>query len=158
LSVIEQTPIIKEKYSDSKVLVLTMDDSKSTVTEIINAEAEGYILKNSDKKELINAILRIMDKATYYSSSILQIMGSLVRDTKKQTQPVFPALESLSEREIDVVKLICEELTSDEIADKLFIAKATVDVHRKNILRKLEAKNSVSIYKFALDSGLIKNK
>jgi DNA-binding NarL/FixJ family response regulator len=131
-----------------------MDESKSTVAEILAAEAEGYILKHSDKKELINAINRIMDKASYYSSSIMQILGELVRSNGNK-ESINSKSEILSEREIEVVKLICEELTSEEIAQKLFLSKFTVDVHRKNIIRKLEAKGVIGIYKYAIDNSII---
>lgn len=156
MSGIDLTKIIKEKYSDIKVLVLTMDDSKSTVSELIEVEAEGYILKNSDKNELVYAITKIMNNSTYYSSSVIQI---LIDINKESNRKPFPAkkteTEDLSEREIEVVKLICDELTSEEIAEKLHLAKTTVDVHRKNILRKIQKKNQIGIYKYAVKTSLI---
>lgn len=141
---------IKKDYSNIKVLVLTMYNDREIIHEIVMTEAEGYILKNSNKKELLNAIRRIIDNGTYYSNEVISIMTEnyVVRERiKDRTQ-------ELSEREKEIISLICQELTSAEIADKLFLSPLTVETHRKNILRKTNSKTIVGLIKFAIENKL----
>jgi DNA-binding NarL/FixJ family response regulator len=113
-------------------------------------EAEGYILKNSNKKELLNAINRIADHSTYYSNEVISIMTEnfITRERiKDKTQ-------ELSSREKEIIALICQEFTTAEIADKLFLSPLTVETHRKNILRKTNSKTIVGLIKFAINNKL----
>jgi len=147
----ELTKRIKELYPHIKVLVLTMYNDREIIHEIVMTEAEGYILKNSDKKELVNAISRITDHGTYYSNEVISIMTeNFIRKEK-----IRDNTQALSAREKEIISLICQELTSAEIAEKLFLSPLTVETHRRNILRKTKCKTIVGLIKFAIDNKLI---
>jgi DNA-binding NarL/FixJ family response regulator len=148
---LEFTKRMKEAYPEIKILVLSMHKDKETVSDIAHSEAEGYILKNSNKSELVKAILKIADGGTYYSNEIISFI--LNRSPKKKSYSVEEP--TLSEREKEVLTLIAQELTNHEIADKLFISKRTVETHRKNMMMKTKARSVVGLLKFAVRSELI---
>lgn len=146
---VELTKIVKKDYPEIKILVLTMHNERETVSEILMSEAEGYILKNTDVNQLTVAIDSIANGNTFYSNEIISIMMEKVRKEKKQEEET----KNLSDREIEVLKLITQEYTSEEIAEKLFISRRTVDTHRLHIFEKTKAKTIVGLIKFAIRNG-----
>lgn len=146
----ELTRTIKKDFPEVKVLVLTMYNEREIVHEIAMTEAEGYILKNAGKTELVNAIQRIADNGTYYSNEVISIM---TEDFRKEQQ-VKENTRNLTKREREIIGLICEELTTNEIAEKLFLSALTVETHRKNILKKTKNKTIVGLIKFAIENDL----
>jgi len=146
----ELTKQIKKVYPQIKVLVLTMYNDREIIHEIVMTEAEGYILKNSNKKELLNAISRITDHGTYYSNEVISIMT----ENYVVKEKIRNRTQELSKREKEIIALICQELTSVEIAEKLFLSPLTVETHRKNILHKTNSKTIVGLIKFAIDNKL----
>jgi DNA-binding NarL/FixJ family response regulator len=151
MSGIELTKTVKEKYPHVKVIVVTMHNDPGVVTEIMMAEAEGYILKNTGKKELTEALAKVAGNGTFYSNEVLSVMLKAIKPEKKTVDET----KHLSEREVEVLKLIVEEYTSEQIAEKLFISKRTVDTHRINILTKTKSKTLVGLIKYAVRNGLI---
>jgi DNA-binding NarL/FixJ family response regulator len=143
---------VKQEFPQVKVLVLTMFNDPAILNEIIQSEAEGYILKNTGKQELLNAINKIMSEGTYYSNEVLSLMSSAKGSVQKASQPPGDALTN---RELEILRLVCEECTTDEIAGKLFISVHTVDTHRKNILRKTRCRTLVGLIKYAFEQELI---
>jgi len=105
MSGIELTKIVKEKYPHVKVIVVTMHNDPGMVSEILQAEAEGYILKNTGKKELIEALTKVSGNGTFYSNEVLTLMLQSVKSEKKPAEET----KHLSEREIEILKLIVEE-------------------------------------------------
>jgi DNA-binding NarL/FixJ family response regulator len=146
----ELTRQIKKNYPHIKVLVLTMYNEREIIHEIVMTEAEGYILKNSNKQELLRAINRITDHGTYYSNEVIAIMTENYVEKEK----IKDRTHDLSNREKEIIALICQELTTDEIAVKLFLSPLTVETHRKNILRKTKSKTIVGLIKFAIENKL----
>lgn len=151
MSGVELTKKIKKTKPEIKVLVLTMFNDRQVISEIIMAEAEGYILKNTGKQELIFALEKIAYNGTYFSNEIVNIMLESANDSNLKTDV---SIDVLTERELEILKLICLELTSEQIAEKLFISKRTVDTHRKNIIDKTEIHTLVGLIKFALRNKL----
>lgn len=150
---IELTRHVKQRYPQLKVLVLTLFKDREYVNAILEAEAEGYLLKNVEQPELLHAIHHIMNHGTYYSQEIVSILRSELTGRPHKSD----ATHDLSKRELEIIGLICQEYSSTEIAEKLFISKATVDVHRKNILQKTGAKNLVGLIRFAIQNGIVKD-
>ena len=148
---IELTKKVKGNFPKVKILVVSMYNDHEIVSEILMAEAEGYILKNTDKHELLNAIYQLADNGTHYSNEILSIMLEKVKKEKKQQDKI----KLLSPRETEIIKLIMQEYSSEQIAEKLFISKSTVDTHRKNILEKIQVKTIVGLCKFAYRNYII---
>lgn len=141
----------KQKYPRLKVLVLTMYNDKGIVNEILASGANGYILKNTGKKELMEALETLNDGKDYYSTQVVNTMIECMKNPVKN-EPVDST--ELTQREIEIVQLIVKELTSAEIADKLFISQRTVETHRKNILRKTGVKNIVGLIKYAYEKKI----
>jgi DNA-binding NarL/FixJ family response regulator len=149
---LQLTKEIKARYPQVKILVLSMHADRELVDEIIMSEAEGYILKNTGKAELSAALERIADNGTFYSSEVLNNMFDKFRRERK----LAPEVKDLSERELEILRMVFEDKTSQEIADNLFISKRTVDAHRKNILQKTNTHTLVGLMRFALENDLVK--
>lgn len=147
---IELTTLVKSRFPQLKVLVLSMHNEREVVSSIIQAEAEGYVLKNSSAKEIALAITNLMNNSTHYGKEIVNIMLQKMQVDNKREE----LKRILTERELEVLRLIIEEHSSDEIADRLAIGKRTVDTHRANILEKTGCKNIIALIKFAIRNGL----
>jgi DNA-binding NarL/FixJ family response regulator len=151
VSGIELCRLVKNKHPHIKVLVLSMYSSKEIIKEALMAEADGYMLKSAGREKLLEAILKISNDGTYFSEEIIPIIYSQL-STEKQKQE---QLANLSEREKEILVLIAKELSSEQIAEKLFISIKTVGNHRQNILAKCHCKSSVGLVKYAIKTGLI---
>jgi len=135
-----------------------MHNEESFVTEILKYGALGYILKNTGKKELINAIESVYNGQSYFSEEVTEtIMKSLVnhRTGSKKTNFIAP---KISRREKDVLDLIVKEHTTQEIADALFISLKTVESHRRSLLTKLNVRNTAGLVRVAIENQLTSNK
>lgn len=142
--------MIKAEFPHIQVLILSMYTNPAAVKESIMAEADGYILKNAGRPELLQALYRINNGGTYFSQDIVPIIYGQYNKQKIQDK----LLAQLTAREKEVLSLIVKEFTSEEIAEKLFISKKTVDNHRQNILEKTKSKSTVGLVKFAIKSGI----
>ncbi|HYG49921.1 MAG TPA: response regulator transcription factor [Flavobacteriales bacterium] len=140
---------IKKEFPAVQTLVLSMMNDTDTIEKILMSESEGYILKNTGRQELVNAIQRIHSGSTYYSEEVTRtILKKSAQQVEKKETP------TVSAREKEIIKLIVEELSSVEIADKLNISIRTVDTHRKNILHKTGCKTIVGLIKYAYAHNL----
>ena len=147
---IEFTRLLKKNHPEIKVLVLSMFGERSTISEMLDAGASGYILKNTGREELVKAITMVSKGFEYFSEEVVHALESNpVNDEKINTV-------HLIEREIDIIDCISKEMTNPQIAETLFISERTVETHRKNIFRKTGIKGVVGLVKFALDKGFIK--
>ena len=151
MSGIELTKIIKRDFQSVKVLVLSMHNETSIVQSIMDAEAEGYVLKTSSSKEIGQALKDILNNSTHYGREVLQVMVRHLKDGSKRKE----VSELLSAREVEVLMLILQEFNSEEIAEKLFISKRTVDAHRAKIMEKTNSKNLVALIKFSIRHQLL---
>lgn len=147
---IELVRQVKERYPHIKVLVLSMHNEPDIISDIMMLEADGYLLKNIEKKQLVEAIDKVADNGSYYSPEVVSAMVEKVKKIKRPKDD----LSMLSEREIEIIKLVAQEYSTSEIAEKLFLSKLTVETHRKNINNKLEVKTIVGLIKLAIRNGL----
>ncbi len=141
-----------------KTILLTTYNDLKLVNEAVDLGASGYVTKGSASSYLVDAINQVASGETYYSPDIKEkILNAFSRKgkAKDDQQKENGILRQLTERELDVLKLIGQQFTSDEIANKLYIAKSTVDTHRKNLINKLKVKNAVGLGLFAERNGLI---
>lgn len=150
LSGTELCKIIKHNFPKIKVLMLSMYSSTPMVRESVLAEADGFMLKNSGKEELLEALHTILNNGTYYSDEVIPVIYSQIEKEKKQKENT----SILSNREREILSLIVKEYTSEQIADKLFISKKTVDNHRTNILKKTGCRSTIGLVKYALKNGI----
>jgi len=135
---------IKEKYPGIHILGLSTFNQQSFIQKIIENGASGYVLKNATKNELLEAIFTVNAGKTYLSGDAFQMLR-----TKESTKII------LTRREKEVLELIANGLTNNEIAIKLFVSVTTVDTHRKNLLSKFHARNIASLVKMAVQMELI---
>lgn len=148
---IEATQKAMELYSDLKIISLSMYGEEEYYYKMINAGAKGFILKNSDIDEVTTAIRTVMNGATYFSSDVLYNVVKNITEVSEKKEN----LPQLSEREAEVLKLICKGLSNEEIGEILFISKRTVEKHRANLLSKTNCKNTANLVMFAIDNKLI---
>jgi DNA-binding NarL/FixJ family response regulator len=155
MSGIELTLQLRQKYPQIKVLMLSVSEEAEMIREAFQAGVWGYMMKKSGKAELQKAIETIKNGQRYFSESVVfELMRLGLTDNIPQNE-IQQEFNQLTEREIEIIKLITNELSSQEIAEKLFIAPKTVETHRHNILKKLGLKNTVGLIKYALKNGLV---
>jgi DNA-binding NarL/FixJ family response regulator len=148
---IEVTERIKKLFPEIKILILTMHKSKEHVSRALAAGADGYLLKENAYTDLIVAIDTIRQGKTYISHLIADLMAAMVRQ-QYAAKGGDPA-NLLTAREKEVLKFIAEGKTSREIADILSITILTVNVHRRNIMKKLNVKRMADLVKYAIQFG-----
>ncbi len=143
---------LRKEYPDLKILALSMLNQHDTIKESVESGVNGYLLKSSSSEELITALSTIMDGGHYFcEESTKTIMEGLSGVSHRKNI----AIEEITPREKQVLRLICQELTNAEIAEKLHISIRTVDSHRQNLLQKTGAKNTAGLVKFAFRAGLV---
>jgi DNA-binding NarL/FixJ family response regulator len=146
---IELNKIVKEKYPGLKTLVVSMHIDGGMIDKLIRNNVDGYVPKNAEKDELLTAIRTIIKGEKYFSSEIKKAYTDAMFENKKVEEI------NLTDREKEVLKLIAEENTTQEIADTLFLSKHTIESYRKNLISKLNVKNLAGLTKHALKMGLL---
>ena len=132
-----------------KILVLTMYNEPQVTKQLLEIGVLGCLLKNSGKKDMLNAIHKVNKGERHFDSEVTNTLFDSIDKSKKAAEKV-----ELTNREREVLKLIANELTTNEIADKLFISTHTVETHRKNLLSKLNVKNIAGLVRFAVKNHL----
>ena len=144
---------IKENYPNQKVLVLSMFNEAAYINKMIAHGANGYVLKKSTKGELVEAIKNILDGQDHYSEEVYR---TIVQNIAGRTPKQRLTLETeLSEREREVLVLIANEYSNQEIADRLFISIRTVETHKRNLLEKTGCKNVAGLVMYAVERNLV---
>jgi DNA-binding NarL/FixJ family response regulator len=138
------TKTITERFPATKVIAISIHEQKELVKQMIDAGAMGYLLKDAEKKELLHAIKTVYEGKKYFSHAIL---NKLTPGSKQSSL--------LTEREKEILQLIAQEYTNQQIADRLFLSVRTVDTHRRNLHQKLDIKNTAGLVKYAIQIGLI---
>jgi two-component system response regulator NreC len=142
--------------SKTKILVFSMSNSEEMILKIIKAGAKGYLTKEADKNELIEAIYTLRNGYDYFSKSITHLLiNKYITRIKSKEEPQKTDVENLSARQVEILKLWGENYTNKEIADKLFISLRTVETHKNHIMQKLNLKTTVDMVKFAIRNNLI---
>lgn len=153
LNGVEATKIILKEFPQIKIIALTSYESKSFVANMIAIGAVSYLVKNASPQELLKTIQEVALKGFYYSDYVLKIIQENLleeKSTKSHMDSNF-----LTNRELEVLKMICDQNTTVEIAEKLFISPRTVEGHRNNLLLKTESKNSAGLVVFAIQNELV---
>ena len=147
---IELANKIVDRFPEAKILVLAQEATPQVLSEFLDSGANGLLLKNTDRIELVDAAQKITEGETYLGKQFSKMMTrEYVRLTK--LKPHKSSQKSLSKREREILALLVDGLTSVEIAAKLFISHRTVDKHRTNILKKLELRNIASLVRYAIE-------
>lgn len=148
---IETAEKVLELYPEAKIIVLSMYGDEEYYYKMINIGAKGFLLKNSNINDVESAIVCICKGGNYFSAELLLNTIKNIKKINKQ-----PEVDSgLSEREIEILIDICKGLSNQEIADKLFISKRTVDKHRANIMEKTNAKNTANLIMYSIKNNIV---
>jgi len=141
---------VRKHFPDMKILALSMSGQGEIVNEMINdADISGYVLKNIGKNELVTAIEKIAGGGIYFSESVLEELRKLSNRKKENEQA------HLTDREVEIIRLIEKEYSNKQIAEALFISERTVETHRKNIFRKTNTNSVIGLVKYAYEHKLI---
>jgi len=146
---IEATKLVKKGSPGTKVIGVSMHNQPSFAKRMLKNGALGYVTKSSNKSEMFEAIETVVTGKIFVCKEIQENLSKQVFEDDET-----PDISKLSEREVDVLKFIKDGLSSKEIADKLFLSSRTVEVHRSNILKKLNLKNTASLLKFIHNSSM----
>jgi len=146
---IEATKLVKKKYPDIKVISFSQYDEKRFIKQMLKNGANGYLLKNSSASEMVNAIKITHSGGMYLSEDLPNVFGE---KPKRRSNYLFP---NLTGREIDVLKEICREKNTTEIADTLFLSPNTIETHRANLLLKVGVKNTAGLVKWAIENEIV---
>ncbi|WP_267401873.1 MULTISPECIES: response regulator transcription factor [unclassified Chryseobacterium] len=149
----ELVEILKEKYPDLKIIILSSHYKTSILGYMVKLGVSAFLPKNSDRKTFIDAITMVYKNGVFFTQEDHQMLFSYMNSSTKK-RSLFEMEDELSEREKDVVKLICQEFTNNEIAEKLFISPRTVESHRQRVLEKIGAKNTVGIVIYAIINNI----
>ncbi len=152
---IAATRLLTKEFPDIGIIALSMFDEEDLIVEMLEAGAKGYLIKNAQKQEVFDAIETVHNKATYYcnqTSTRLAGMIAASRFDSKQKKEQF----DFTEKELEIIKMICEEHSSREIADKLCLGVRTVEGYREKIQQKMKAKNMAGVVVYAIRNGIYK--
>lgn len=152
---LELTFKIREVAPKVKVLMLTVSEEVSVIRDAFKAGVAGYVMKKASRKELQTALETISSGRRFFSDSVIfELLNPDTSANQIISGDDFQTV-ALTNREIEIIKLIAEEMSSVEIGEKLFISPATVETHRHNVLKKLNVRNSVGVVKYAIQAGLL---
>ncbi|MDH6250799.1 DNA-binding NarL/FixJ family response regulator [Chryseobacterium sp. H1D6B] len=149
----ELVEILKEKYPDLKIIILSSHYKVTILGYMVKLGVAAFLPKNSNKKTFIDAITMVHKNGVFFTAEDHQMLFSYMNSSSKK-KTLFEMEDELSEREKEVVKLICQECTNNEIAEKLFISPRTVESHRQRIVEKIGAKNTVGIVIYAIINNI----
>lgn len=148
---LDATRFIINKYEEIKVIGLSFHEEEKYILHMIELGAHGYLLKDCDPEELEKAIYAAWDKDFYNNELIVNAMRN--RITSFPSKPIFYSETEITQREKDILKYLCQEKSSKEIADLLCVSFRTVDKIRSNLIDKIGVKNTIGLVKFAIDRG-----
>lgn len=144
---------LRKTNSDVKVIVLTMMMQENVMAQMLKEDINGFLLKNASKNELKDTILSVIEKGHCFSEEMIRVMHqaylnkNYIKDTKNYIK--------LSDREKQILHLICQEKTAIEIAEELNISPRTVEVHKQNLMEKTQTRNTVGLVLYSIRNGII---
>lgn len=147
ISGIELCSILKRQFKDIRIIAITNHTEKSVITEMLASGADGYLLKNSSKQLLIEAIFQVSKKQFIMPAELQRILFSPTIETSD--------VPRLTAREKEILQLVSQGITTSSIASKLFVSIQTVETHRRNLMQKLKVSNSPSLIRRATELGLL---
>jgi len=146
---------IRKQYPDIRVLMLTMHNTDAFIIQMMELGANGYLIKNTEPKEVVKAIYKVVEAEFYFSEEVSKAMLHGISNPELKNKAGLDS-HGLTEREVDVLRLICEEKTTTEIGEALFLSPKTIEGYRKALMDKTEAKNMAGLVLFAIRHGLYK--
>jgi DNA-binding NarL/FixJ family response regulator len=153
LNGVEATKLINKEFPSIKIIALTSYNTKSFIANMIEIGAASYIVKNSSPEEMITTINQVIEKGFYYNEEVLNVIQeNLINNNRKN---IFFEEVILTKREREILELICNQNSTQQIAEKLFISPRTVEGHRNNLLLKTDSQNSAGLVVFAIQNKIV---
>ena len=149
---IEATKEIREKYPKIKILILTMHDDEQLILHLLEAGANGYLIKNADAEEIKLALHACVENGYYFSNYVSRVM---LKSLNNKTSPKFKEEITLNERETEVLQNLCEGLTAVEIGKKIFLSHRTVEGIKASLLEKIGVRNTAGLIMYAIKKGIV---
>ncbi|MCA6422343.1 MAG: response regulator transcription factor [Flavobacterium sp.] len=153
LNGVEATKLINKEFPSIKIIALTSYNTKSFIANMIDIGAASYIVKNSSPEEMITTINQVIEKGFYYNEEVLNVIQENLIDNKRKN--LFFEEVILTKREREILELICNQKSTQQIAEKLFISPRTVEGHRNNLLLKTDSQNSAGLVVFAIQNKIV---
>ena len=151
----QTTAYIHQHFKDIKVLALSMHNEDKYIVDMMKAGASGYLLKNAEPEEIIDAIATVYNKGFYFNEHLsVTLIKQLVGPGSHNEAGMHPTVD-LNDREIEILRLVCQECSNQEIADKIFLSVRTVEGYRARLFEKTGSKNLVGLVIFAIKRGII---
>ena len=149
--------LMLKENPELKIIALSMFDEENLIVEMLEVGAKGYLLKNADKKEILEAIFTVHEGDIYYCRDTTARLATLI--VRSNFDPHKKKIAALfTDREKEIIRLICQQCTAQEIGDRLFLSKRTVEGYRTRILEKMDVRNTAGVVVFALRQGMIGEK
>jgi two-component system, NarL family, response regulator DegU len=139
------------KFPDVKIVILTMHDSERYMVHMMEIGVHAFLLKNTEPDELKKAIYSVVDKDFYHNDWVASVM----RKNVMSQRPKFKETD-LTERELQIVRLVCQEYSNKEIAERLYVSERTIEHHRASIMKKLGLRTTIGLVHFAYEVGIMK--
>jgi DNA-binding NarL/FixJ family response regulator len=154
---IEATKVLLKEFPDLRIIALSMFSEENLIVEMLEAGAKGYLLKNADKQEILDAIASVMENRVYYCRDTSATLAGMI--IKSNFNPYRKReIVEFSDREMEIIKLICRQFTAQEMGESLFLSRRTVEGYRTRILEKMNVKNTAGVVIYALKNKLISEK
>lgn len=154
MSGIQASEEIKRNFPHIKIIIVSMHNEKQLIKKLIDQGADGYLLKNSQQSEVMDAIEKVLKNQPYFSQDVTLSLLDKSQSKIGHSQESMSELQ-LTERETEILKLVSQGMTNKEIGDTLNISHRTVDTHRTNLMKKLDVTNVAGLIRFAFKNGLI---
>ncbi|WP_298120238.1 response regulator transcription factor [Flavobacterium sp.] len=155
LNGVEATKIIHKEFPVVKIIALTSYNTKSFIANMINVGAASYLVKSASPKAMIETINEVAEKGFFYDELVMEVIQDDMLSESKSTKNDLFNPDYLTNREKEILELICQQLSTNEIAEKLFISSRTVEGHRNNLLLKTESKNIAGLVVYAIQNKIV---
>ncbi len=146
---------LRERYPEVKLILLTMEDEPETVRRAVQAGVWGYILKKASRREVEQALRTVASGNRHFAQELSPPTATHSSERPSPSPEQTESIKLLGKREIEVIRLIANELPNPEIAKQLFISVSTVETHRRNIFKKLKIHSAVALTRFAVECGIV---
>ncbi len=151
----QTTAHIHQHFKDIRILALSMHNEDKYIVDMMKAGASGYLLKNAEPEEIIEAIATVHNKGFYFNEHLSVTLIKQLVGPGSYSDPASQQAIDLNDREIEVLRLVCQECSNQEIADKIFLSVRTVEGYRARLFEKTGSKNLVGLVIFAIKRGII---
>ncbi len=146
---------MKEKFPETKVMILTMSEDPAHIKDALIAGVDGYVMKKSGRSELEKAMKTVLAGEKYFGHDVVLTLSKMTDHNNANGKASLNDTKALTKREFEIVKLIIRECSNQEIAEKLFIHSTTVETHRRNIFRKLGVSSALGLMRWAMKHNFV---